>query len=123
MIATVVIADDDAMVRDALAGLLGDHHDLRVVGLAGSGVAAAALCGLHRPTLAVVDVMMPDGGDVAIRAIRDSSPATVVTVYTARSDRRTRERMLAAGATAVFTKGGAADLADELAALARRSPR
>lgn len=115
--ATVVIADDDARVRRALADLLGDDGRLSVVGLAGSGSAAARLCAVHQPTLAVVDVVMPDGGEAAIAAIRERSAATQVVVYTARSDRRTRERMLAAGAVAVLAKGGPADLAQALAAL------
>lgn len=117
ILATVVVADDDANVRDALAGLLDDHPCLQVVGLAGTGRMAAELCGLHQPSLAVVDVMMPDGGEFAIRAILEVSPFTIVSMFTARSDRLTRDRMLAAGAAASFTKGGASDLANELAGL------
>jgi DNA-binding NarL/FixJ family response regulator len=67
--------------------------------------------------------MMPGGGIVAIAAISEASPATVVVAYTARSDRGTHERLLAGGAAAVFTKGEPVDLAGELEELvaARRS--
>ena len=116
---TVVLADDDEQVRDAMAALFDDHPRLRVVGSAGSGAGAATLCAGLRPHLAVVDVMMPTGGVEAIEAIHAASPATIVVAYTARRDRRTRDRLLAGGAAAVFTKGITSDLAgalDELAA-------
>ncbi len=116
--ATVVIADDDSRVRAALAELLDDDERLSVVGQADSGSAAARLCAELRPTLAVVDVVMPDGGEAAIAAIRATSTDTRIVVYTARNDRRTRERMLAAGAVAVLAKGSSGDLAETLASLA-----
>jgi DNA-binding NarL/FixJ family response regulator len=116
-LAGVVIADDDSQVRSALTALLDGYEGLEVVGVADSGPGAADLCARLRPSLAVVDVMMPGGGEAAITAILLASAETLVAVYTARADRRTRERMLSAGATAVFAKGGPLDLAHELRAL------
>jgi DNA-binding NarL/FixJ family response regulator len=107
---SVVVADDDERVRDALASLIGAHPGLDLVGCAESGFEAAELCEQFQPTVAVVDVMMPGGGDGAIVMISGVSPRTAVLVYTARSDRRTRERMLDAGAVAVIVKGGGRDL-------------
>jgi DNA-binding NarL/FixJ family response regulator len=118
----VVIADDDPAVRGALSELIVAHPELTLVGVADCGASAAEMCGHHRPTLAVVDVMMPGGGSEAIGAIHHVSPTTSVVVYTARSDRRTATRMLAAGADAVFVKGGPVDLAAELVAVARGGP-
>lgn len=111
---TVVIADDDAMVRHALSDLIDDHPGLILLGAAATGLDVAELCGRHCPDLAVVDVAMPSGGTVAVRAILDVCPDAVVVAYTARSDRRTRESLLASGARAVFAKGGTKDLAGEL---------
>jgi DNA-binding NarL/FixJ family response regulator len=119
--ATVVIVDDDPGVREALLGLLDDDSRLHVVGTADSGPAGAELCAQHHPTLAIVDVMMPGGGEEAIESIHRVSASTQVVVYTAKSDRRTRQRMLAAGAVALFVKGGGADLGQELAALSDAS--
>lgn len=110
----VVIADDDAQVRDALAGLIEDHEGLHLVGSADNGDAAAALCSDLHPDVAVVDVMMPSGGATAIVAIKRASPETLVVAYTAMGDRRTRERLLASGATCVFVKGGSIELAETL---------
>ena len=117
---TVVIADDDPGVRKALGELIVAHPELSLVGAADSGPSAAELCAHHRPAVAVVDVMMPGGGREAILAIRDASPNTLVVVYTARSDRRTAERMLEAGAQLVLVKGGGADIASELLGVALR---
>ena len=119
-IPTVVIADDDPGVRNALGELIVAHPALTLVGTADSGPSAATLCARDRPSIAVVDVMMPGGGREAIEAIREASPDTVVAVYTARSDRRTAERMLEAGARLVLVKGGGVDIANELYLLALR---
>lgn len=120
---TVVLADDDGRVRDALTDLLDDHPRLQVVGSAESGTAAAALCMTLHPNLAIVDVMMEAGGVEAVTAIHRVSPETLVVAYTARRDRRTHERLLAGGAAAVFIKGALIDLAGSLNDLATESQR
>ena len=113
-ISTVVVADDDEPVRLALADLISDHPRLLLVGIAASGGETADLCRLHHPHLAVVDFMMPGGGVDAIEAIRNASPATSVVVYTAQSNRRTREHLLRAGAADVVIKGGERELDEAL---------
>lgn len=113
----VVIADNDDQVRIALADLIDHHPAFRLVGQACDGLAAAELCAANAVDLAVVDVRMAHGGAEAVVAIHAVSPSTIVAGYTVQTDRRTRERMLDAGATAVFAKGGGLDLADELIAL------
>ncbi len=79
--AGVVIADDDDGVRDALGELIDDHPALFLIASVGSGLEAAALCSEHHPPLAVIDVMMPSGGSVAIEAILAASPTTRVMAY------------------------------------------
>lgn len=115
----VVIADDDHNIRRALADLITDHPRLHLVGEAMDGLEAAALCGKHRVHVALVDVRMPHGGSEAVTAIKAACADTVVAGYTTLTDRRTRERLLDAGASAVFTKGGGHDLGDEIVNLAQ----
>lgn len=111
---SAVIADDDGLVVEALSGLIDDHAALELAGAALSGHEAAELCAQHRPDLVVLDVAMPLGGLDGLAAVKEASPESIVVFYTAQADRRTRERLIVAGATAVFSKGAAIDLASEL---------
>ena len=115
----VVIADDDDRVRASLADLIDDDPRLSMVGAGASGAEAAALCAVHHPALAVVDVVMPQGGTAAIRAILAVSPTTQIMAFTARADRRMRERLLQSGAGVVVAKGSDTDIPAALYTLAR----
>lgn len=110
----VVIADNDDNIRHALVDLINDDPRLRLVGEALDGLQAARLCGEHSAHVALVDVRMPHGGAEAVEAIKAASPCTIVAGYTTLTDRRTCRRLLAAGAAAVFAKGGGLDLGDEI---------
>ncbi len=69
----VVIADDHAVVRQGIRGVLEEVDGLEVVAEASDGGAALALTEQHRPDLVVLDVTMPGktGLEVA-RALRDA---------------------------------------------------
>ena len=56
---TVVVADDQPVVRTGFAALLSAQPDLDVVGEAADGAELGALAVEHRPDVAVVDVRMP----------------------------------------------------------------
>jgi DNA-binding NarL/FixJ family response regulator len=68
----VVIADDHAVVRQGIRGVLEEIDGLEVVAEASDGNAALALAEEHKPDLVVLDVTMPGktGLEVA-RALRD----------------------------------------------------
>ncbi|HWN22195.1 MAG TPA: response regulator, partial [Gaiellaceae bacterium] len=55
---TVVIADDDLLLREGLASLL-TQAGYSVVGQAGDATALLSLVREHRPELAIVDIRMP----------------------------------------------------------------
>ncbi|MFJ8624307.1 response regulator [Kitasatospora sp. NPDC093550] len=63
----VLLADDEHLIRGALAALLSLEDDLDVVAQAGSGPEALAMARAHRPDVAVLDLQMPgkDGIEVA----------------------------------------------------------
>src|SRR3954452_536505 len=69
----VVIADDEALVRDGLARLLEDA-DIEVVGRCADGAALLRAVDTWEPDVAIVDIRMPpthtDEGLVAAREIR-----------------------------------------------------
>jgi DNA-binding NarL/FixJ family response regulator len=82
----VVLADDDVLLREGLASLLG-RSGFDVVGQAGDGEELLALVRDHEPDLAVVDIRMPpdhatEGLDAA-RAIRAEHPDTAILVLSA----------------------------------------
>ncbi|MBY6676116.1 response regulator transcription factor [Rhodococcus sp. BP-332] len=79
----LLLADDQALVRGALAALLGLEHDLDVVAEVGRGdeVVPAAL--EHRPDVALLDVEMPGGDGIATTALlRAAVPTCRVLVVT-----------------------------------------
>ncbi|MBM7415262.1 MULTISPECIES: response regulator transcription factor [Nocardiaceae] len=79
----LLLADDQALVRGALAALLGLEHDLDVVAEVGGGdeVVPAAL--EHRPDVALLDVEMPGGdGIVTTGLLRAALPTCRVLVVT-----------------------------------------
>ncbi|MER6395841.1 MULTISPECIES: response regulator transcription factor [unclassified Kitasatospora] len=63
----VLLADDEHLIRGALAALLSLEDDITVVAQAASGPEAVAMAQAHRPDIAVLDLQMPglDGIEVA----------------------------------------------------------
>jgi len=79
----VLLAEDQAMTRGALAALLGLAGDIEVVAQVGRGdeVVPAALAA--RPDVALLDIEMPGGdGLAAAQALRQSLPACRVMILT-----------------------------------------
>lgn len=79
----IVLAEDQSMVRGALAALLRLESDLDVVAEAGDGESAWRLVREHRPDLLLTDIEMPGltGLDLALR-IREESLDTRVVILT-----------------------------------------
>jgi two-component system response regulator DesR len=65
----ILLADDEHLIRDAVAGLLDLDDDFEVVGQAASGAEAIATALRLRPDVALLDLQMPgpDGIEVARR--------------------------------------------------------
>lgn len=79
----LVLAEDQGMVRGALAALLGLEHDLEVVAQAGDGDAAWQAVLAHAPDLLVTDIEMPgpSGLDLALK-VQEAGLATRVVIIT-----------------------------------------
>ncbi len=115
---TVVIADDDPRVGSALAGLLGQEPDFRVVGEAATGDDAVTAAHEHRAALVLTDVRMPGGGPDLVRRLVALPHRPVVAGLSAQADPATWTSVLAAGGSAYLLKG---TLAGDLPVLLRRS--
>jgi len=106
----VVIADDQRVVREGLATIVGSLADIEVVGLAANGQEAVALTAEHEPDVVLMDLRMPvmDGAE-ATAAIRSRHPATQVVVLTTYADDESILAALSAGAAGYLTKDAARD--------------
>lgn len=85
---TLLIADDQTLIRTALVTMLGLEDDLTVVAEAGTCGAAVRAAGETQPDVVLLDVQMPDGGFVvddgidAIPALLDAAPDARIIVVT-----------------------------------------
>ncbi|MEX5720509.1 response regulator [Geodermatophilus maliterrae] len=81
---TVLLADDEALVRAGLRMILESEADLEVVAEAADGAEAVALCRQLHPAVALLDVRMPgiDGLQAARRIVADPELDTVVVMLT-----------------------------------------
>lgn len=79
----VVLAEDQGMVRGALAVLLNIEADIEVVASASDGEEAFRAVGQHRPDVLVTDIEMPrlTGLELAVR-VRELYPAIRVMMLT-----------------------------------------
>lgn len=106
----VVIADDHAIVRAGLSGLIESSGDMAVVGEARTGEEAVRLAHEARPDVVVMDVSMPglDGAEATER-IREQTPEVRVLALTMHEDRAHLMRLLEAGAAGYVIKRTAGD--------------
>lgn len=101
----VLIADDQAVIRDGLALLLGTAPDLDVISVAADGLEAVELALRERPAVALVDLRMPglDGAAVTA-ALSEQAPEVRVLILTTYADDEAVLPALRAGAAGYLTK-------------------
>jgi two-component system response regulator DesR len=110
----VLLADDQALVRGALAALLNLEPDLEVVAEVGSGDEVLDAVRRHRPDVALLDVEMPGmDGIAATAAVRAEFREVRVLIVTTFGRPGYLRRALQAGASGFVVKDTpAAKLAD-----------
>lgn len=110
----LVLADDEDLIRGAMASLLDLEEDLEVVAQAATGTEAVAQTRRHRPDIVVLDLEMPPAdGLVAAEAIRADLPTEVVLV-TRHARPGVLRRALAVGVSGFVPKTTPADQLAEI---------
>jgi DNA-binding NarL/FixJ family response regulator len=102
----VLIAEDDAGVREVLASIVRSEPAFELIGTVTNAAGAILAATAHRPHVALVDVRMPGGGAAATLGIREHSPQTAVLAFSAHDDAQTMRQMQEAGAVGYLVKGG-----------------
>ncbi|MBW3608691.1 MAG: response regulator transcription factor [Actinobacteria bacterium] len=107
---TVVIADDQAMVRAGFRSLLGNESDITVVAEAVDGESAIATVRKHVPDVVLMDIRMPvlDGIAATRQLVADHSPSRVLVLTTFDLDEYVFDA-LRAGASGFLLKDATAE--------------
>jgi two-component system chemotaxis response regulator CheB len=102
----VLVVDDSAIAREALADQLEEDDELRVVGTAADGDSAIAAVADLRPDVVTMDIQMPGGGGLlAIEEIMARTPVPIVVVSArARHDQTLPFEAVSRGALEVAVK-------------------
>jgi DNA-binding NarL/FixJ family response regulator len=116
----VVLADDQSVIREALALLLSATGDIEVVATAADGNDAIARVLEHRPDVALLDLQMPGmGGTDATAALAAQTPDVRVLILTTYADDDAILPALRAGAVGYLTKDASSEeLVDAIRAVA-----
>lgn len=110
----VLTVDDHEIVRQGMAFLLLPFEDIDVVGSAGNGSEALAMCKELKPDVVLMDMVMPEmDGPTVTQTIRKRFPNVQVLVLTSFHDQAKVARAMQAGAIGYLLKGVSIDeLAD-----------
>jgi DNA-binding NarL/FixJ family response regulator len=107
---SVLLVDDDVLVRQGLRMRLELEQDLVIAGEAGDGRQGLELAQSLHPKVVVMDLRMPGmDGITATERLHEIAPKVAVVVLSNRDDREARERARAAGAAAFVGKLASAE--------------
>lgn len=103
---SVMIADDQELIRESLSIVLGTNTDMEVTGLAGNGRELLELIKKNPPDVVLMDVRMPElDGVEATRAVKAQWPQVRIIILTTFDDDEYVFNALKYGASGYLLKG------------------
>jgi two-component system response regulator DesR len=106
----VLIAEDQAMIREALAALLSFEDDIEVVAQVGRGDEVAASALASKPDVALLDIEMPGmDGLTAAATLRATLPSTRIVILTTFGRPGYMRRAMESGVSGFILKDSPAD--------------
>ena len=106
----VLLAEDQAMIREALAALLSFEDDIEVVAQVGRGDEVTSAAKDAKPHVALLDIEMPGmDGLTAAAALSQASPGTKIVILTTFGRPGYLRRAMEAGASGFVVKDSPAD--------------
>jgi DNA-binding NarL/FixJ family response regulator len=102
---TIIIADDQTLMRDGLETILSLEDDMTVLATANNGEQVYNLVKEHRPNIVLMDIQMPvQDGIRSSEAIKRDFPETVILILTTFSDEDYIVEALVSGASGYLLK-------------------
>ena len=102
---SVLVVDDQTVVREGLAAILANYSEIEVIGQAADGVEALGVIKQTKPNVVLLDLQMPGlDGLATIPKIKEIAPSTRILVVTGFSDSDKVYQAIKAGALGYILK-------------------
>lgn len=102
---SIVLAEDQSLIRDSLKSLLSIQGDLKILATAKDGIEALEQCRSLRPDIALLDIRMPElTGLEVTAAIREEGLGCRIVLLTTFEEDEVFSRALALGVEGIFLK-------------------
>ena len=106
---SVVLADDQPVLREGLVSLCGAWPELRIVGQCSDGLAAVEMVKALAPNFAIIDLQLPKlHGLEVIQKLREANSPSKLVILTISHDEKMVQWALRAGADGYLVKDGPA---------------
>jgi DNA-binding NarL/FixJ family response regulator len=102
---TVLLVDDQRLVRTGFRSILASEPDIEVVGEAGDGIEALHLVRAIAPDVVLMDIRMPrSSGIEACRAMKEAAPSAKIVILTISDEEEDLFEAIRAGASGYLLK-------------------
>lgn len=120
----ILLAEDEHLIRDALAALLALQEDLSVVARSATGAETLAMARAARPDVVVLDLQLPDVDGVTVaRALHDELPECRTMIVTGHGRPGHLKRALSCGVRGFLPKTVSAEVLADAVRIIHRGGR